>query len=209
MYESCEGCSKQSGLKNNTCFAYRVTQCFHVNVYFLLNTKNQTSHVKAATDIVSHELCQIACSAVVGAALTWGLDKHGTRDHCPGKINVQTFDCHPWKSIAKEPMEQGNHMCCKTLIPKATARKVAMAYPRVPTNKDGTIEAFQPFAAAIPAAVVGPASKHHRSNTVLVSPYHAQGLTAMVHIYTAPIHILLHQEAHSSCHTRACESIPS
>ena len=32
-----------------------------------------------------------------------------------------------------------------------------MAYPSVPTNNDGTIEVFHPLAAAMPAAVVGPA----------------------------------------------------
>lgn len=32
-----------------------------------------------------------------------------------------------------------------------------MAYPKVPTRREGTIAVFQPLAAAIPAAVVGPA----------------------------------------------------
>jgi hypothetical protein len=54
-----------------------------------------------------------------------------------------------------------SHMCCRTDDPKPTARKVAIAYPNVPTNSDGTIELFQPFAAAIPAAVVGPARQQH------------------------------------------------
>ena len=53
------------------------------------------------------------------------------------------------------------HMCCRTDDPRPTARKVAIAYPSVPTNSDGTIELFQPFAAAIPAAVVGPAKHQH------------------------------------------------
>jgi len=38
---------------------------------------------------------------------------------------------------------------------------VAIAYPKVPTKSDGTIELFQPFAAAMPAAVVGPAKQQH------------------------------------------------
>ena len=53
-----------------------------------------------------------------------------------------------------------SHMCCRTDDPRPTARKVAIAYPNVPTNSDGTIELFQPFAAAMPAAVVGPAKQH-------------------------------------------------
>ena len=52
-------------------------------------------------------------------------------------------------------------MCCRTDDPRPTARKVAIAYPNVPTNSDGTIELFQPFAAAIPAAVVGPTKQQH------------------------------------------------
>ena len=54
------------------------------------------------------------------------------------------------------------------LKPNAMLTKVAMAYPNVPTSNAGTIELRQPFAAAMPAAVVGPAA----SDTVLQSYQH-------------------------------------
>mmetsp|Transcript_340 Transcript_340/g.2697 ORF Transcript_340/g.2697 Transcript_340/m.2697 type:complete len:215 (+) Transcript_340:887-1531(+) len=48
------------------------------------------------------------------------------------------------------------HMNLKTLKPRATHRKVATAYPKVPTNIAGTNERRQPLDTAMATAVVGP-----------------------------------------------------
>lgn len=46
---------------------------------------------------------------------------------------------------------------CRTATPSPHDMNVAVAYPKVPTSRLGTNDSRHPFAAAIPAAVVGPA----------------------------------------------------
>lgn len=44
----------------------------------------------------------------------------------------------------------------RTIFPKPMPRKVAMAYPKMPTRIPGTIKEPHPLAVAIPHAVVAP-----------------------------------------------------